>query len=182
MAHWIAGAYFPGTPVENTGNDTQVQVVLDNGHSVSANITIHKYRDPDGELLNIEYCLHKSLSHKPELRSTLVFVCTGRKRKLDERAVQQKVKWAETNNFSICLSSYPSYGRSTGPVSEERIDANNEELLRFIRAEHGFDLSHIIVMGTSIGNIYILKISNVTKPLTKTSAKPKKLEEDFTNL
>ncbi|KAI5813569.1 Alpha/Beta hydrolase protein [Pyronema omphalodes] len=107
---------------------------------------------------DIEYALIKPDDFTPRGFSTsngryrdrpkkLVYVSHGVGRSLDEKSIKRWGYNATQNYVDIVVHNYPTYGDTPGPATEERINADTEELLRHVKKEG----QEVVVLGNSIG-------------------------------
>lgn len=75
-------------------------------------------------------------------------------RSLDQHSVTQWREWGQSNKISILLHNYPGYGRTPGPVTVDRIMADLDILVKFLRLKWKDD--QISILGNSIGTRYSL--------------------------
>jgi pimeloyl-ACP methyl ester carboxylesterase len=94
---------------------------------------------------------------KPDAKERLLFCCTGRGKVVDDaelaRWQQSCVEWGvhSAHRYSVILHNYPGYGDSSGCVTEDLIDEDNERLIRHIIGDLGWKGEQLYLFGNSIG-------------------------------
>lgn len=82
-------------------------------------------------------------------------------RSLDQDSVDQWREWGESHRISVLLHNYPGYGKTPGPVTVDRIMADLEILVDFLKKY--WEEEQISILGNSIGILHNSKLTFVQK-------------------
>jgi pimeloyl-ACP methyl ester carboxylesterase len=66
--------------------------------------------------------------------------------------------------LSVLAIDYRGYGRSTGRISEKGTYADAHAAWRYLRDDQGFDASHIVLFGRSLGSAVAIELATHARP------------------